>query len=62
MRSYPTYVPLNAAQVRHLRDMVDPFNYGALYGYAWDRVVAGDASRIVAQTAARYLKVLGASA
>jgi len=43
------------------RDAIEPFEYSAMYGYTWDRVIASNASKIVAQTAARYLDVLGAS-
>jgi len=58
MRSYPTYVPLTAPQVRHLRDAVAPFKYDVLYG-AWpSRVIAQDGSGIVARTAQRYLDIL----
>lgn len=58
MRSYPTYVPLHAEQVRHLRSVVEPFAFEALYG-AWpDRVIATGGSEVVARTALRHLEVL----
>jgi glyoxylase-like metal-dependent hydrolase (beta-lactamase superfamily II) len=58
MRSYPTYVPLSAPQVRHLRAVVEPFSFARLYG-AWpDRVIEDDGAAIVARTAQRYLEVL----
>jgi hypothetical protein len=60
-RSYPTCVPLGAAQICDLRDAVEPFEYSAMYGDTWDRVIDSNASKIVARTAARYLDVLGAS-
>jgi glyoxylase-like metal-dependent hydrolase (beta-lactamase superfamily II) len=61
MRSYPTYVPLYASQVRHLRFVLAPFRYEALYGAWWDRVIECDGASIVDRTAQRYLELLSAS-
>jgi hypothetical protein len=58
MRSYPTYVPLSAPQVRHLRSVVEPFEFAALYGAWLDRVIEQNGAAIVARTAERYLEVL----
>jgi hypothetical protein len=58
MRSYPTYVPLTAPQVGHLRDAVAPFAYDVLYGAWSNRVVPSNGSAIVARTAQRYLDIL----
>lgn len=55
MRSYPTYVPLNKAQVRFLRDAVEPLKYTKIYGAWWDRVIEHDGPKAVARAVGRYL-------
>jgi hypothetical protein len=61
MRSYPTYVPLHAEQIRHIQAVLEPFSFGALYGAWWDRFIARNGKAVVAQTAERYLGIASAS-
>jgi|GEM_PF-41007 len=58
MRSYPTYIPLSAPQVRHIRSVLAPFSFAALYGAWWDRLIETDGDVIVSRTAQKYLDVL----
>jgi hypothetical protein len=58
MRSYPTFVPLRAAQVRHIQSILEPFAFDAIYGAWWDRVIDLDGATIVARTAQQYLEIL----
>ena len=60
MRSYPNLVPLSAACVTHIRDVVAPWPFERLYGAWWERVVARDAASAVRRSAARYLEALDA--
>ena len=40
MRSYPNFIPLNAAAVRAIAAIVEQWDFDAIYGAFWDRVIA----------------------
>lgn len=61
MRSYPTYVPLYADQVRHIASVLRPFRFTAVYGAWWDRVIDAGGEAIVARSVERYLDVVVAA-
>lgn len=58
MYSYPNYLPLSAASVRRIVAVLDPFEFGKLFG-AWPGfVVHADAKSVVRRSAERYLQAL----
>lgn len=61
MHSYPNYIPLNAAAVRHIVEAVEPFRFDRIYGAFDKMVVASDAKAAVARSAGRYLRAIGAT-
>jgi glyoxylase-like metal-dependent hydrolase (beta-lactamase superfamily II) len=58
MRSYPGYIPLYRNQIEHIAAVLRPFAYERVYGPWWDRVIGIDGATVVADAAARHLKVL----
>ncbi len=58
MYSYPNLIPLPAAAVRRIVDVVRPYRFERIYG-AWDgRVVAADGPDAVERSAERYIRYL----
>jgi hypothetical protein len=58
MYSYPNLIPLSAAAVRRIVDVVRPYPFERVYG-AWDgRVVAADGHDAVERSAERYIRYL----
>jgi hypothetical protein len=61
MYSYPNYIPLNAAQVRHIIECLDPLAYDRIYGAFFIRgkgVIPTGAKEIVHRSALRYLRAI----
>jgi hypothetical protein len=58
MRSYPNYIPLGAAAVRTIAERVMPFEYDAIYGAFWNRVIPKDAKRAMQVSVARHIEWL----
>jgi hypothetical protein len=61
MWSYPNYVPLPAAVVRHVVSAVAPFAYDRIYGAWWDKVIAEGGREAVTRSTERYLRAIGAA-
>ncbi len=55
MFSYPNSIPLDPGSVRHLIDMLEPFEYEDLYG-AFGGVILKDAKAKVRESAERYIR------
>jgi hypothetical protein len=56
MYSYPNFVPLDAAGVRRIVSMLEPFSFNKLYG-AWPKfVVQGNGKDALRRSAERYLR------
>jgi glyoxylase-like metal-dependent hydrolase (beta-lactamase superfamily II) len=55
MYSYPNTIPLDPASIRHIIDVLQPFDYDILYG-AFGGIVRGDAKDKVRRSAERYLR------
>jgi len=56
MYSYPNFIPLDAASVRKIVSMLEPFSFTELYG-AWPNfVVRGNAKKALRRSAERYLR------
>jgi hypothetical protein len=62
MYSYPNFVPVSVATVRHIVRKLEPFPFAKLHG-AWPKfAVEGDPKVALRRSAERYLKALGESA
>ncbi|MEP6987823.1 MAG: MBL fold metallo-hydrolase, partial [Chloroflexota bacterium] len=58
MYSYPNYIPMSAAKVQHIVDMVKPFAFDKIYD-AFGRVVRENGHEAVLKSAERYVKAIG---
>jgi hypothetical protein len=58
MRSYPNFLPLSAAAVRHIGEALAPFAFEAVYGHYFDRVIAHDAKNVLATSVERYVAAI----
>ena len=58
MYSYPNYIPLGAAEIERIVEVLEPLRYDRLYGAWWGRVVATDAKNVVRRSAKRYLQAI----
>jgi hypothetical protein len=58
MYSYPNLIPLPADSVRRIAASLEPFEFDALYGAWWGRIVPSDAKGIVQRSAERYERAL----
>ena len=59
MYSYPNLIPLPAAEVVRMRDVVARFNFERLYGAWFATIVDRDAKKAVLRSADRYIRALG---
>ena len=55
MYSYPNSIPLDPGSIRHIIDMLEPFDYDIAYG-AFGGIVMHDAKAKVRRSAERYLR------
>jgi hypothetical protein len=63
MYSYPNYIPLNGAQIRHVLACLRPLAYDRVYGAFFIRgkgVVPTKGKEVVQRSADRYLRAIGA--
>jgi hypothetical protein len=58
MYSFPNYIPLNAAAVRHVADVVAPLAFDRIYGAWWGRNIANDAKTLFGKSVERYLSAI----
>jgi hypothetical protein len=58
MYSYPNLIPLPAAEIQRIRDMIAPYPFERLYGAWFERVVTHDALDVVLRSADRYIRAL----
>ncbi|TMB76153.1 MAG: MBL fold metallo-hydrolase [Chloroflexi bacterium] len=59
MYSYPNLIPLPAAEVARMRDVVTRYNFEKLYGAWFATIVGRDAKNAVLRSADRYIHALG---
>lgn len=59
MYSYPNFIPLGPAAVRHTVDVLEPFAFDRIYGAWWGRVIPEGAKDALRRSAARYLTAIG---
>src|SRR5690606_26629866 len=55
MRSYPNFIPLGEASVLNVAKRLEGWRYDAIYGAWWERVIASDAEKSVAESVARHI-------
>jgi hypothetical protein len=63
MYSYPNYIPLDGPTIRHVMSCLEPLRYDRLYGAFFVRgtgIIPTGAQAVVARSAGRYLKAIGA--
>jgi glyoxylase-like metal-dependent hydrolase (beta-lactamase superfamily II) len=58
MYSYPNLIPLPEAAVRAIAEKLEPYEFDAIYGAWWDRIVRRDGTAIVQRSAERYARAL----
>ena len=61
MRSYPNFIPLNTEAVRTVAALVERWDFDAVYGAFWDRVIASGGRQSFSLSVQRYLKAIGSS-
>jgi glyoxylase-like metal-dependent hydrolase (beta-lactamase superfamily II) len=59
MYSYPNYLPLNAAAVRRIADVIAPLSFDRIHGAWWDRNIASGAKAAFEASVTRYLRAIG---
>ncbi len=62
MRSYPNFIPLGEAAVRRVAASVARFEFDAIYGAFWDRVIPRDGRAALEASVARHVAWLGRGA
>jgi len=62
MRSYPNLIPLAAAAIDRIVEMLEEFSFDQIYGGWWKANVLAHAKTAVARSAERYLRAIGHSA
>ncbi len=55
MYSYPNYIPERPSVVRRALELLEPFDFDAVYGAFWQTVVRADGRAAVRRSAERYL-------
>jgi hypothetical protein len=55
MYSYPNLIPERPAVVRRAAELLEPYEFDAIYGAWWDAVVRTDGNAVVQRSAKRYL-------
>jgi hypothetical protein len=58
MYSYPNYLPLGAAAVRRIAEVIAPLRFDRIYGAWWDRNIASGANAAFEASVKRYLKAI----
>jgi len=58
MRSYPNLIPLSAKQVSAIAAALAPFQFDAIYGHYFDRVIATGGKQVLQASVERYIAAL----
>jgi glyoxylase-like metal-dependent hydrolase (beta-lactamase superfamily II) len=58
MYSYPNMIPVNAATVRRIGEILEPLEFDRIYGAFWGRVVASNAKEASRRSVARYIAAI----
>src|SRR5918994_1859147 len=62
MYSYPNYIPLDAATVRRIGALLEPYAFDQIYGAWWQRNIPSKGKDVVRRSIRRYLRAIGAEA
>lgn len=62
MRSYPNLIPLPGEAIGRIWSALEPFQFDAIYGHYFDRVIAGGAKAALARSVKRYRDAIGEGA
>jgi len=60
MHSFPNYIPLDAAAVRRIGEVMGPYRFAKIYGAFARRNVMADGRAVFDHSVARYLEAIGA--
>ena len=60
MYSYPNYMPMKPADVRHMRALLEGAAFDDVYGYTWGRNILGDGRAAVDASFDRYFAAVAA--
>jgi hypothetical protein len=55
MRSYPNFIPLSQREVEHIGAALAPYDFDAIYGHYFDRVIPKDGKQVLEKSIARYV-------
>jgi glyoxylase-like metal-dependent hydrolase (beta-lactamase superfamily II) len=58
MRSYPNFIPLSATEVEGIAAALAPFEFEAIYGHYFDRVITTAAKQVLKDSMTRYLSAI----
>lgn len=58
MRSYPNYIPLNAATVHRIAASVEPYLFDRIYGAFSKMTIASDGKACIRRSAERYINAI----
>jgi hypothetical protein len=56
MYSYPNFIPERPSVVRRAAELLEPYQFEAIYGAWWDAIVRADGHGVVQRSAKRYLE------
>lgn len=59
MYSYPNLIPERPEVVRRAAEMLEPYEFEAIYGAWWDAIIRTDGHEAVQRSAKRYLSQVG---
>jgi hypothetical protein len=62
MYSYPNCIPLDAATVRRIGAVLEPYAFDQIYGAWWQRNVPSEGKDVVRRSVRRYLRAIVAEA
>ena len=58
MYSYPNMIPVNAATVRRIGEILEPLQFDRIYGAFWNRVIASNGKQAARRSVARYIEAV----
>jgi hypothetical protein len=58
MYSYPNLIPLPPSKVEAIADALEPYEFDAIVGAWWGRIIPADGSGVVRRSATRYVRAV----
>ena len=62
MHSYPNQIPLDAATVRRIADILAPWPFDTIYGGWWDKVIPTGARQVLDESVSQYIRAVNGEA